>query len=368
MKVRVTEKVCVDLIMFNGKVGMDRPAPLYQCVVIAAREEPGITRAQLGKLFSIPPAWIQSLCNPLLEAKYITETENGIRLTPKGRKATTELPILQQSGDWMAAVLCNPIDDVHVLTCFEASPWRIDHQLVRRDKLNEKLSGVSFNAGGNAKIVEHRKTPAEDKKHERTLSGGTILSVDDELCAPLGQTHAEIVTINDVSTLSLKFENKAPEQSIVLDCECRIGLYHKNLDEMAEEAIRASNRAYAKGTSSTRSSHLLRAFNDMSNNERHSAQGDVHHAVNSLVSCTVSEVPIYPADKMSYLSWVAWKVAKCIDRHISEESYHELVQKESAKVPGHDQYGSLTIDAAFKLLSKKQKMYLSASKDWAPLS
>lgn len=364
MKVRVIEQVPVDFVLFNGKVGMNRSAPLYQSVLVAARDEPGITRTQLGKLFSIPPPWIQRLCGPLLEAKYITETENGIRLTTKGREATSELPVMEQSGDWMAAVLREPVDGIKVITCFEAAPWRIGDKEIMADNLAERLLGESFNAGGEAKMQSHSHTPENDREHVRKLRGGTILAMDDERHSQLGEATAQIATEGDASRLTLNFDTASRAQSMDIRCECKIDLYHKGLDALAAQTIRWANRIYPRSEPSIHATHLLRSFDDMSEAERESALGSAQHDVGGGVTCIVSEVPLYPANKMSYLDWAAWRVARHIDRHLSEAEYDKLVERESTLVAGHVLYGPLTKEAVLNLLRPKQQMYLSAAKDW----
>jgi hypothetical protein len=365
MKIRIIEDVTVQPVLFNGTLGYNRSALLYLTALKAAKEKPGITRTQLCELLAVPMPWINRLVTPLVEARHLSETANGIRLTPKGAKMDENLPIDLREGDFLALTLDKPIYEHKVIACVGGREiWIQDRRLSDGVKMT-MLEGQSFSASGKA-THETRKGEKTDIQTE-DLRAGTILKVNDELGILLSKIDGHIVSENGVCELRIN-ENYSASKSVQFDIRCRLPLdpCHPNIQQMADTAIASAN-GFPPGAANPLTDRILKRFKSMDESERQSGRGSISVALRGGLRCEVSDLPIHPKTVMDFNEWAIWRIRQRINRHFSQQAFYELLEAESRATPGYSEHGLLRQDVLKPHLTPKQRMYLAASQDWAPL-
>lgn len=365
MKIRIIEDVTIQPVLFNGTLAYNRPARLYLTALKAAKEKPGITRAQLCEVLAVPMPWINRLVTPLVEARYLSETANGIRLTPKGAKMDEDLPIELREGDFLALTLEKPIHEHRVIACMCGRDiWIHDRRLSSGVKMTA-LEGQSFSASGKA-TQEVLKGERPDIQTE-DLRAGTILRVNEKHGIPLGEIDGQIVSENGGCELRIN-ERYSASKSVQFDIRCRLPVdpWHPNLQKMADTAIMIAN-GFPPGTANPVADRILKYFQSMDESERQSGRGNISVALRDDLRCEVSDLPIHPKTVMDFNQWAIWRVRQRINRHLSQQAFHELLEAESSATPGYSEHGLLRPDVLLRHLTPKQRMYLSASQDWVPL-
>lgn len=366
MKVRIIEDVPIQPVLFNGTIGHNRPAPLYQTALVAARERPGVTRDELCKTLAVPMPWVNRLVSPLVAARYLTETANGIRLTPKGSRADNSLPIDLREGDFLALVCEEPIGGHHVIACMQASEIRVASNWLRASRDFDRLTGQSFSAAGT---VKHEVSKGgEIHRINDDLRAGSILEINDSLGLPMKRIRGQIITEDGASALCIRERYMATnEVTLELNCRLPIDLHHQDADKLAAKALWSHNTQTATASDSASGDRLLRTFESISEEARASARGDVELELERGLRCEIKDIPLYPRAMADYQLWAAWRIRQRITGHLSHQAFLELFESEAASTPGSDKYSPAKLEVVERQLTPKQRMYLGASQDWLPL-
>lgn len=362
MHITIGQKANVHLFLFNGAVAYNRPAPLYRAVLLAAFERPGITRDELSELLAIPMPWVHRLCEPLIESGLISQVDGRIELTPSGAKMPNTLPVERREGDFLALVLEEPIDGHILLGCVSASDLRIGEDALDDMVEMPGLTGHSFESSGDVEV--NITTKEEPRVHE--MRGGSLLSILEGRVLEYGNVEGLIVTHDGASTFLIdkKKISHSRNVSLTISCTLPISIYHKNAEILAAEAFRIHNQERHLPEDARRKDCLLRTFASLSEDERRLGRGDYICSVDDITVCKLVDAPVYPKTPQDYQTWAAWRVRQRISRHLSKESFSQLADEESAKVPGHAEHGPFRIEALLSQLTPKQKMYMSAASDW----